>query len=141
MAFLTTFCDGCQRPRLLDDRQAQSGRLACPECGSPAHVIPGCSFHADDQALFNDLCQIVSEGGLSPAESRTLSRCVDDALRTGSSARLVMELTQRLPGLIPLQAGTGANQSANRRLLLLLRAILDAGARGRSPALPARTST
>jgi hypothetical protein len=141
MAFLTTSCDACQWPKLLDDRQARSGRLTCPECGSPAHVIPGCSFHADDQALFNDLCQIVHEGGLSPAESRALSRCVDDALRTGSSTRLVMELTQRLPGLIPLQAGTGAKQSANRRLLLLLRAILDAGARGRSTPPPALEST
>lgn len=133
MAFLTTFCDGCQRPALLDERQTQSGRLSCPQCGGHAQIIPGCNFNADDRSLFGDLCQVVGEAALSPSECRNLSRSVNDALRTGSATRLVLELTERLPGLIPMQAGTGSNHSANRRVLLLLRAILDAEARRSAP--------
>src|SRR5687767_9073164 len=131
MAFLTTFCEECQRPALLDEQKASDARLVCPQCGGAAQVIPGCSFNADDCALFNDLCQVVSEGKLSAPECRSLSRAVDQALRTGSPGRLLVELTERLPGLIPTQVGAGNNASANRRTLLLLRSLLDATARNR----------
>ena len=136
MAFLTTFCEECQRPALLEERRATQGLLTCVQCGGGAPVIPGCSFNADDVALFNDLCQIVAEGNLASAECRALSSAVDQALRTGSTGRLLLELTERLPGLIPTQAGSGSQASVNRRTLLLLRAILDATARGSKTGRP-----
>jgi hypothetical protein len=136
MAFLATFCDECQRPALLDEQKASEGGLTCPQCGGAAQVIPGCSFNADDGALFNDLCQVVAEGRLLPSECRALSRAVDQALRTGSPGRLLAELTERLPGLIPTQVGAGSNANAHRRALLLLRAILDATARSRRSTRP-----
>jgi hypothetical protein len=90
-----------------------------------AMAVPSCSFGPTDRELFADVTQVITEGVVLPPEARTLARQIERALEVRDS-RMLESLTQRLPGLLPAQVAAGANTSAQRRVLMLARTILEA---------------
>lgn len=127
MALFTTFCKECRAVALMDEHGADRGRLACPRCGSRVAIVPGCSFTSDEQELFDDLVQVVREGALPSGTPRQLASELAQTLRAGTdTASLLERLTVPLPGLVPIQTAAGRNESARRRVLRLMRAVLEA---------------
>jgi len=127
MALFTTFCKECAAIALIDEQHARDGRLPCPRCGASVAIVPGCSFTADEQELFDDLVQVVREGALPAGRAGPMAAELAQAVRAGSDTGPLLErLTKPFPGLLPLQAATGRNETARRRALRVLRAVLEA---------------
>jgi hypothetical protein len=127
MAFLPTICEKCAKIQLLDQAAVQHGRFTCSDCGGNAKVVPVCSFSEADLGFFNDVSQVIAEGVVPPTEARALASRIERAL-AARNTQILESLTMRLPGLLPAQAAAGTNHSAQRRVLMLLRAVLEARA-------------
>ena len=127
MALLTTFCKECEGIALVDESRAERGGLPCPRCGGRVAIVPGCSFTDDDRELFDDLRQIAGEGALRTGLPRRLGAELAQTLRAGTDTGPLLErLTGPFPGLLPIQTAVGRNEGARRRVLRILRAVLDA---------------
>jgi hypothetical protein len=127
MALFTTFCKECAGVALLDERSAKQGRLSCPRCGSHVAIVPGCSFTTDEQELFDDLVEVAREGALQPGRPRQLASEVAQTLRAGTDTGPLLErLTVPFPGLLPIQTAAARNESERRRVLRVMRAVLEA---------------
>jgi len=127
MALFTTFCKECAGVALVDERLSEGGRLQCPACGAHVAIVPGCSFTTDEQELFNDLVQVTREGALQSGMPRQLAAELAQTLRAGTdSGPLLERLTMPFPGLLPIQTAVGRNETARRRVLRVLRAVLEA---------------
>ncbi len=139
MALLTTFCEECDWLGLEEEARLRQAGFSCRQCHGRAGVVPGVSFAAADQALFEDLQRVVAERTIPPPEAKSLAGDIASVLRTGADSTLLERLTSRLPGLLPIQIAAGANPSARKRALMLLRAIFEAKAlKRRETAAPGR---
>lgn len=126
MALLLTACPECRRPALVDERNLVP-TASCPACGADTRVVPGCSFGPADLALFDELRQALAEARLAPAEAQKVARELAAALQGGSHGSAFERLGDRLPSLLLIQAAAGSNRAAQRQVMMLLRALLDAG--------------
>lgn len=123
MPFVPTACAACQQVFLAS---ANQGTFCCPCCGSEARVVPGCTFADTDRELFAELAQVVLEGRVDACETRRLAAQVERALTSGSYAALLGTLSERLPGLTPVEASVAHSPRAQRQTLTMLHIILDA---------------
>lgn len=126
MALLLTACTQCSRPALLDEREL-TPKASCPTCGADARVVPGCSFGTADVALFDELKQALAEARLAPKEAQKLAFGLAAALQSGALGAAFQHLSDRLPSLLLLQAAAGSNPAAQRRVMMALRVLLEAG--------------
>lgn len=126
MALLTTFCAICDQVTLQNEQGLLAGSRGCKVCGKPLRIVPGCSLNEDERELFDDLREIISERTIEADEARRMARHIAGALQSGKDQSLLDHLTGRLPGLLPIQMAVGANLVARRRVLKVLRTILEA---------------
>ena len=136
MAFLTTFCDQCQRVALLEEKGWAADQMACTTCEGFARILPGCSFASGDKVLVEDVSQVIAEGKLSAGEAQAMAHGIERELWKGVSAHLLDSLATRLPGLVLVAESGGNIPSGQRRVLLLLKTILDAIAMNRRTTRP-----
>lgn len=106
---------------------AQDHSPACQRCGAAARIVPGCTYTAEDRMQFEELCEIVADVDLTPAQAQQLAQETERALFDPS----LEKLANRLPGLVPIQSATGRNSEAKRRTLLRLKTIFQALATAR----------
>jgi len=132
MALLTTFCRRCAQVALSDQQHLLNGRLPCESCGDNVLVAPGYSFSEDDRELFEDLKQVVDDRTIEAEEAKQIATHIGSVLRSGVDHDLLERLTNRLPGLLPIQTAAGTNRPARQRALRLLRAIFEAMALGKA---------
>ena len=105
--------------------------LACQLCRAPARVVPGCAYTAQDRVQFDELCEIVAEVHLTPAQGQQLAQETERALWSGAFNPSLEELAGHTPGLVPMQSAAGKNSAAQRRVLSQLKTILQALATAR----------
>lgn len=125
MSLMPLLCPACRRVQLA---AADAGRElpVCESCGSDTRLVPGCSFAAADRELFDELSHIAAHGGISIADAEAFALEAQRALWSGAYESFLERLGQRLPGLLPIQVAVGKNTAAQKRVISLLRAILDA---------------
>lgn len=126
MSFFPTLCVGCWRVQLAALADAREGNLTCVACAAPCRVVPGRSYGAEDRVGFAELSSIVSEGKLTLGEARGYGAEADRALGSGIHSPLLGRLAERIPGLMPHQIAAGKNLSAQRRVLITIKTVLDA---------------
>lgn len=126
MSLVPTLCGECWRVQLATLQQAQAGSIACNACGAELRVVPGRSFPEAERAAFEELSAIVVEGNVTPMEARSYATQLEHALWSGAYKPLLVQLSMRLPGLLPLEVAAGKNSGAQRGILSRLKAILDA---------------
>jgi hypothetical protein len=131
MPFVPTLCVACYRVQLVSLASAASGLLECRVCSEDLRVVPGCSYAERDCQAFCDLGDIVAEASVWPVEARSLAEQVERSLWSGAYAHILERLAARMPGLLPLQVAVGRNSGAQRRLLALLKTIMEALATAR----------
>lgn len=95
--------------------------------------MPGCSFAPTDIALFDELRQALAEARLAPREAQKVAQELAAALQAGSPGSVFEGLSDRAPSLLLVQAAAGRNPAAQRRVMMLLRALLEAGPTRREP--------
>jgi hypothetical protein len=111
--------------------KATTDALECKLCGAELRVVPGCSYAERDREAFGDLSNIVAEGCVTTIEARSLAEQLERAMWSGAYSGILERLAVRLPGLLPLQVAVGKNYGAQRRVVSLLKTILDALATAR----------
>lgn len=126
MTYVPTLCVACYRVQLSSLSKAATNDLECNLCGAELRVVPGCSYAERDREAFGDLNDIVVEGCVTPTEARSLAEQLERALWSGAYSQILERIAVRLPGLLPLQVTAGKNSGAQRRVLALLKTILDA---------------
>lgn len=131
MSFVPTLCGECWRVQLGGHEQVQKREFACKACGAEPRVVPGRSFCQADLEAFEELSDIVVEGGIVPMEARRFAVLLERALWSGAYKRLLTQLSVRLPGFLPHELAAGQNIGAQRRILSNLKTILDALATAR----------
>lgn len=131
MSFVPTLCGECWRVQLAGQEQVQKREFTCKACGAEPRVVPGRSFCQADLEAFEELSDIVVEGGIVPLEARSYAVLLERALWSGSHKPLMNQLSVRLPGFLPHELAAGQNAGAQRKILSNLKTILDALATAR----------
>jgi hypothetical protein len=131
MTFAPGLCTDCARVQLVPLAREQDGGNGCAYCGAHVRVVPACSYGQSDRERFRELSEIVAEAGVSPAEALVLAHELARATWSGSYASLLETLTERMPGLVPMQVAAGGSALAQKRLLAMLKTVLDALATAR----------
>jgi hypothetical protein len=99
---------------------------ACNICEGETRVVPGCSFGQEDHQLFEELSEVFAQGAVSTLEAQELALEAQRALWSGAYASLLDKLSRRLPALLPTQMVIERSSIAQRKLLTVSRAILEA---------------
>jgi len=134
LPLLITFCANCAHVALTDQRELMNGHVPCADCSARVRVGPGCSFGESDRGLFGEISQSIAERTLSGTEAAAIASSIATARSPERNGALLERLTDRFPGLLPIQTAAGANQQAQQRALRMLRAIAEAIAFGKSVA-------
>lgn len=132
MSFVPAICLACARVALVSLTDAARGELACKACTADLRVVPGCSFAAADRDDFAELCEVVAEANTTRSEAQAYATGVQHALWSGNYTSITERLSGRLVGLVPLQTAVGKSSAAQRRMLLMLKTILEALSTARS---------
>ncbi len=126
MTYLPSLCGSCRLVFLARAADASGGEVVCSRCGAEARVIPSCSYGAGDVSLFRELSEAVAEGRLAPLEASRLAVEIERALWAKSYGRFFDLLSNRLPGLTPIQLVFGRNPTSQQRAFVMLKTILEA---------------
>ncbi len=131
MSFVPAICVECWRVQLVALTVARGDALTCQLCGAAARIVPGCAYTAHDCVQFEELCEIVAEVHLTPAQGQQLAQETERALWSGAFTHSLEKLAGRMPGLVPMQSAAGRNSAAQQRILSQLKTILQALATAR----------
>lgn len=137
MGLIPTYCDVCERSRLIDEGSIGGGEFKCPVCATQARSVPGSRYAADDRSLYDQLASIVREAGIGVANAAQLQARLDG--ESESSTDQLLRLSQVLPSLAPIEPLIRDNANVARKAEGMLRTILAAIAsqRRRSGEMPA----
>jgi hypothetical protein len=111
--------------RLYPEEAVQQAQVSCAACSSPCRVISGNTFAAKDRELFDAIGRAMVDAKLSLPEARALQTQLDESIENGSYARLLTSLSPRMPLLTVTGVAIGRSSVAQRRALLMLKAIVD----------------
>ena len=126
MSFVPTLCDLCCRARLVDLRDFRERTTPqCPRCGEVLRVVPSPTYTIGDVELFDELSETVADS-VSPLDAQHWSGLVEQALWSGTFAKILDSLVVRWPGLAPLRTVVGTNRAQQQRVLQILKTILAA---------------
>lgn len=140
MGLIPTYCDVCDRSRLIDEGAIGAGTFNCPVCSTQARSVPGSRYTAEDVPFYDQLASIVREAGISVANAAQLQARLDslDSEDETPSERLI-KLARMLPTLAALEPLAQVDATVSRKIEGMLRTILAAIAsqRRRSGEMPA----
>jgi hypothetical protein len=137
MGLIPTYCDACERSRLIDESAIGAGTVNCPVCSAQARSVPGSRYAAEDVPFYDQLASIVREAGISVANAAQLQARLDSEDETPSER--LLKLSQMLPTLAALEPLAQVDATVSRKIEGMLRTILAAIAsqRRRSGEMPA----
>jgi hypothetical protein len=131
MRLIPTHCQTCSRTALAEASSITEGMAVCAECGGPARSLPGESYNAGDETLFNELGATLREAGISPVNACQLSGELE-IRKYGQPGRALKRLVQILPSLGLLELIVANRPAAMRKAEGMLATLLEAIAAGRS---------
>jgi hypothetical protein len=130
MPLIPGICVECWRVQLVPlaeaEAQAEAPELTCKRCGADVRVVLGCSYSPSDRAQFQELCEVVAEANVTSAQAQRWAEDVQKALWSGAFSHALAALAIAMPRLVSMQQTAGRNSSAQRRILSLLKPILEA---------------
>jgi hypothetical protein len=139
---LATVCEPCRHVGLQDFGPNGADGATCARCGAAVSVVPSCSYNAADIELFDELRDLVAQGNVTAREALQLAKAAVNALESRSFAHFYDGLSQRLPGLSPVQLLFLRKPGLQQRATAMLRTIFDGLAiTSKSGARPAVSST
>jgi len=109
MRYLPARCEACGALSLAAEASCSYGDTSCPECKAAASVLPGCSYAADDLALFQELHAITEHVELSSAEAGELVLMLESLYGANDDQ-----------ATLGIQLPLDGENSANRRIQLPL---------------------
>jgi hypothetical protein len=138
MKLIPTYCDACERSRLIDEAAVGGGVFSCPVCAAQARSVPGSRYAPEDAALYDQLAGVVRDAGISVANAAQLQARLDGDESQTPSERL-LKLAQTLPTLAVLEGLARGDAALARKAEGMLQTILAAIAsqRRRSGEMPA----
>lgn len=138
MRLIPTYCDACERSRLIDEAAVGGGTFSCPVCSGQARSVPGSHYGPQDAALYDQIAVVVRDAGISVANAAQLQARLESDESQTPSERL-LKLAQTLPTLAALEALSHGDVALARKAEGMLQTILAAIAsqRRRSGEMPA----
>jgi hypothetical protein len=134
MLLIPIHCDACKLSALKAANLIVAGAVTCNACGKKARTVPGASYSADDESLFDELSTALREASVTPANA---ARLLVDLREHGVS---LPRMAKTMASLAVVQAHIGDQVTRRRKaegmLLTLLEAL--ASSRVESPELASR---
>jgi tRNA G26 N,N-dimethylase Trm1 len=121
-----THCRGCGAIGLSSRAGQAQVEGECSACGGVAVVVPGPSFGAHEQALFQQLTGVARRAQLRPAEAQRLCIDIEMGLARADQEGTLAQLAERLPELGQAAARLGDSSALQARALRMLETILNA---------------
>lgn len=137
MGFIPTYCDACERSRLIDETAVGTGTFNCSQCSGQARSVPGSRYGEADAALYTRLASMAHDAGISVGNAAQLHARLDS--EGESPVERLLSLARMLPGFAELGELARADEATARKAEGMLRTILSAIAsqRRRSGTMPA----
>ena len=123
---LPTHCRHCGAISLAPLVERDAEQVACPVCSNEASVLPGPSFGAHEQPLFEWLTLVARYAELRPAEAQRLCIEIETGLASADQPGTLLRLQSRFPELAQLAPTLGDSPARQARALRMLETILNA---------------